>query len=345
MKINDLNFGNSLLRPWNLHALFWIGTGLFFFPFFIPILGTANALLKISANLLIFISLAYSNMLYLIPRFFEKRKYLTYSAFIILLVIISAILLIFIDSHFTFQPDYPQKIKVYKGFPIYNLLTTMIIAIISTNYKLSQRTADFQTLKQQFQNQQLKAELDLLKAQINPHFLFNTLNNIYTLAYLKSEQAPNMIGKLSELMRYMLYEGKEHKVLLNKEIDFLKNYITLYKLKNEEADVIFEVIEETSQTIYIEPLLFIPLVENCFKYCDLSGENSFIHINLEVQDNQIIFQTSNTIDLQKDRVKNLGGIGLANLTQRLNLLYANKHFLEINQENGIFRVKLKINTQ
>jgi sensor histidine kinase YesM len=342
MKIK-LDFYKSLLATWGLHVLFWTGTGLFFFPFFIPVLGTVNAFLKISANLFVFIFLAYSNILYLIPHFFEKRKYITYSVLFVLWVIISSTLLIFIDSHFAFQTDYPLKIKIYRGFPIYNLLTTMIIAIISTHYKLSQRAAEYQNLKQQFQNQQLQAELDLLKAQINPHFLFNTLNNIYTLAYLKSEQAPEMISKLSELMRYMLYEGKEAKVLLSKEIDFLKNYVTLYKLKNEDANIIFEIIGESSQMIYIEPLLFIPLVENCFKYCDLSGENSFIHICLEIQGNQIIFCTSNSIDLQKDRTTNLGGIGLTNLIQRLNLLYENQYFLETKEENGIFRVRLEIN--
>ncbi|SFF21906.1 sensor histidine kinase [Thermoflexibacter ruber] len=336
------NFRRFFLSPLGLHILFWVGTGLFFFPFFIPILGVPNALLKVSATLLIFLFLAYSNMLYLIPRFFEKRKYLQYSFLIVLLVIISAILLIVIDSHFAFKAGFVSKIRINRGFPLYNFLMTMIVAMVSTTYKLSQRALDYQNLKQQFQNQQLKAELDLLKAQINPHFLFNTLNNIYTLAYLKSEQTPEMINKLSELMRYMLYEGKEQKVLLNKEIDFLRNYTTLYRLKNEEANVSFEVVAQNTYAIHIEPLLFIPLVENCFKYCDLSRENSFIQIRLEVGENQIIFQTSNTIDVQGERATTLGGIGLTNLAQRLNLLYPNRHSLEINKENGIFRVSLFI---
>lgn len=344
MKMN-WNFRRFFLSPLGLHILFWVGTGLFFFPFFIPILGVPNALLKVSATLLIFLFLAYSNMLYLIPRFFEKRKYLQYSSLIVLLIIISAILLIIIDSHFAFKTGFVSKIRINRGFPLYNFLMTMIVAMVSTTYKLSQRALDYQNLKQQFQNQQLKAELDLLKAQINPHFLFNTLNNIYTLAYLKSEQAPEMINKLSELMRYMLYEGKEQKVRLSKETVFLRNYIMLYRLKNEEANVSFEVIEENTCSIHIEPLLFIPLVENCFKYCDLSRENSFIQIRLEIGENQIIFQTSNTIDVQGERATNLGGIGLNNLAQRLKLLYPNRYFLEINKENGIFRVRLVINIQ
>lgn len=344
MKLN-WNFRRFVLSPLGLHISFWIGTGLFFFPFFIPILGVKNALLKVSATLLIFLFLAYSNMLYLIPRFFEKRKYLQYSFLMVLLATTSAILLVIIDSHFVFKAGFVSKIRINRGFPFYNFLMTIIVAIVSTTYKLSQSALDYQNLKQLFQNQQLKAELDLLKAQINPHFLFNTLNNIYTLAYLKSEQAHEMISKLSELMRYMLYEGKEQKVLLSKEIDFLRNYIMLYRLKNEEANVSFEVVEQNTYAIHIEPLLFIPLIENCFKYCDLSRENSFIQIRLEVGENQIIFQTFNTIDVQGERVTNLGGIGLTNLAQRLNLLYLNRHSLEIGEKNGIFEARLAINFQ
>lgn len=285
-------------------------------------------------------------MLFLIPHLFEKRKYLIFSILIVILIIFISLFLIYIDSHFELmKTTTTAKIRITKGFPVYNFVMTTIIAIISTAFKLNEKAKQHESLSQLFQNQQLKAELDLLKAQINPHFLFNTLNNIYTLAYLKSDQAPEMINKLSELMRYMLYEGKEDKVLLSKEIAFLKNYIMLYRLKNEEANVSFEVVENHAFSIYIEPLLFIPLVENCFKYCDLSAESSFIRIHLEVSAAQITFQAANTINLQDKKATSLGGIGLTNLAQRLNLLYAQKHFLEVKQENGIFTVRLEISIQ
>jgi LytS/YehU family sensor histidine kinase len=352
-QINKLGMVNSFTQR-NLHLLFWTGFGLISLSLFAGTLGIQNAFLKVSFTVASLSFLAYFNILFLIPYFFEKKRYLIYSILIIILIVSISLILIYIDSHFELlkNPKATDKFRITKGFPIYNLLITMTVAIISTTFKLNEKAKQHENLKQLFQNQQLRAELDLLKAQINPHFLFNTLNNIYTLAYLKSDQTAEMISKLSELMRYMLYEGSLHKVLLTKEIAFLKNYIMLYRLKNEDANVSFELVGELSPStqpmanITIEPLLFIPLIENCFKYCDLSEGQAFIKIDLEVLHDKFILKTENTIDIthhiDTTKPKEIGGIGLKNLQQRLNLLYPQRHLLEVRKENSIFKVNLEI---
>ncbi|OIN59988.1 histidine kinase [Arsenicibacter rosenii] len=188
------------------------------------------------------------------------------------------------------------------------------------------------------------AELAFLKSQVNPHFLFNTLNNIYALAYTKSPEAPEAILKLSGLMRYMLYEssspdGQSQKVALSKEVKYLTNLIDLEKIRVANAQV--HVQTEGNLDLYrIEPLLLITFVENAFKHGDLTNASQPLTILLSVKQGQLTFITKNKkSQRQKDAV---GGIGLQNVQRRLALLYPNRHTLQINDENGSYVCHLTI---
>lgn len=192
------------------------------------------------------------------------------------------------------------------------------------------------------ESKKAKAELSLLKSQINPHFFFNTLNNLYGLTVEKSDEAPNVVLKLSDIMRYTIYMGKEDVVPLKDEIEYLKNYIELHKIRyQKEVDINFNCLNEPDYKI--APLLFIVPLENAFKHgVERITENAYIHINLRADNNIIHFEIENNFEARETNHKI--GIGLDNLKQRLQLLYPNKHNLRIEAKNSIYKLNLKIKT-
>ena len=184
------------------------------------------------------------------------------------------------------------------------------------------------------------AELSLLRAQINPHFFFNTLNNLYALTIKNSKQAPEVILKLSDMMRYTIYEGEKEKVALSDEIEYLKNYIELHKIRYKKTvEISFNHIVDTRLTI--TPLLYIILLENAFKHgIDSLSENAFVKIDLFEDDSFIYFKIENNFDeIEKSES---GGIGLKNLKRRLALLYKNNHELKVETTKNIYKTTLKI---
>lgn len=194
------------------------------------------------------------------------------------------------------------------------------------------------------ENEQLKTELSLLKSQVNPHFLFNTLNNLYGLiVQQQNEQAASITLKLSDLMRYLLESSKIEKVSLQKEIKFLKDYLALEKIRlAQNVDMCFE-ISGFKNEVFVAPLLFIPLVENTFKHGLQSvSENSFAHFSLALQGKELYFEAKNSVGKNLS-VQEKSGTGLENLRKRLMLIYPEKHLLAIEQKDGIFKVILHLN--
>ncbi|MCG8330890.1 MAG: sensor histidine kinase [Chitinophagales bacterium] len=190
--------------------------------------------------------------------------------------------------------------------------------------------------------QDKEAELKLLKAQLNPHFLFNTLNNLYGLSVIKSDKLPNLMLKLSELLRYSLYETKELLVPLEKEIHYLENYISLEKIRLEDTEIDFNVNGVVNDKL-IAPMLLIVFVENAFKH--LGGKHK-VAIEIESANDKVYFKCQNSFDdikqIDKELEDSKGGIGLANAKKRLALLYPNKHHLIIKKEELYFSVNLEI---
>ena len=185
-----------------------------------------------------------------------------------------------------------------------------------------------------------KTELSLLRTQINPHFFFNTLNNLYALTIKNSKEAPDVILKLSDMMRYTIYEGEKEMVKLGDEIDYLSNYIELHKIRYKKTvEINFK--HEIDSSLSIAPLLYIILLENAVKHgIETLTENAFIHINLYEDKDFIYFKIENNFDPKE--ISEAKGIGLTNLKRRLALIYPKKHELNVDKTNNIYKATLKI---
>ncbi len=185
-----------------------------------------------------------------------------------------------------------------------------------------------------------KAELALLKSQVNPHFFFNTLNNLYGLVVEKSEKAPEVVLKLSDMMRYTIYEGKEESVSLMDEVRYMETYIELHKIRyQKKVDIQFK--HEVDEAVQVAPLLFIIVLENAFKHgVEALTENAYIHLSLKTQGNQILFTIENNYEPNASRPK--AGIGLENLKKRLAHSYPDRHQLTIEKTDTVYTVHLNL---
>ena len=270
----------------------------------------------------------YLNLFILLPYFYFRKKYVTYFLLLFLLICVGAFLLPFSVPS---EDNYVQNIINY---------TFMIV--VTSCLKFLREFLRKQELLIKSENEQLKTELSLLKAQVNPHFLFNTLNNLYGLIVQnQNEKASNITLKLSDLMRYLLESSKVDKVRVHKEIKFLLDYLDLEKIRlSKKASIKFETALSKNE-VFIAPLLFIPLVENAFKHGlqTLNEEDNFAHFSLSVQENQLFFEAHNSIQKKLNQhIKS--GTGLDNLKKRLALLYPAKHQLEIEKTQTSFKVTL-----
>ena len=191
-------------------------------------------------------------------------------------------------------------------------------------------------------NEKAKTELMHLKSQVNPHFFFNMLNNLYGLVDKDSKKAQELILKLSGMMRYSIYDGEKDTVLLSEEITYLENYIELHKMRYHKViDVQFN-IETNANDYEIMPLLFIILLENAFKHgVENLRENAYVHINLVAHNNEVTFEIENNFDTTEDKQES--GIGLKNLKRRLELVYPKNHTLTMSKIDNIYSAKLNIN--
>ena len=210
----------------------------------------------------------------------------------------------------------------------------LIILILRWVFK---QTRAILTLK----NEKAKTELQHLKSQVNPHFFFNTLNNLYGLVGTDAKKAQDLILKLSDMMRYSIYEGEKDTVSLEEEVEYLKNYIELHKMRyRKEIDIKF--INDISENHKVMPLLFIILLENAFKHgVENLRENAYVHINLKSENNQIFFDIENNFDPTIETEHK--GIGLNNLKRRLELVYPKKHTLSFTKTADVYKAQLNIN--
>ena len=194
------------------------------------------------------------------------------------------------------------------------------------------------------QRDNLTLELNALKAQINPHFLFNTLNNIYSLALRKSDKAPEMVLKLSDMMRYVLYECNSGPVLVEREIQFVSNYIELERIRHGSHVSINYSLTGNPEESRIEPLLLIPIVENSFKHgINAQMEKGFVEVQLNVVNGKLEMEVINSVPLNGTSLHDKGGIGLDNVKKRLELIYPGKHTIHIESLPEMYKVDLTLN--
>ena len=224
-----------------------------------------------------------------------------------------------------------------------HVLTNVSVVVVAFAYRLLLLWFQQEKLRKELENQKLQAELSFLKMQVNPHFLFNALNNIYSLAVMeKSKKTGDSIMKLSELMRYVLYEKEdaENRVSLDKEIRHINSYIDLEKLRHPGDVYINFSIEGDTAGKRIVPLLLFPLIENACKHGVLANAQKPVDINLKVTDHQLNFSIENSVNsYQKDET---GGIGIPNVQKRLDLLYGKDYTLDVISKDDKFIVNLQL---
>lgn len=283
----------------------------------------------------------YINILFIIPNFLKKRKYLL---FILLEIanILLFVLLNYVTSH-AFEDGNPNFMSEVVA-ELFLVTIFLIITTLLTFTRDSMALQDTRIRMKEIERQKIEAELRALKSQVNPHFFFNTLNSLYSLSLDKSEKTPEMILKLSDLMRYLIYETRDDLVPISKQLDFLRSYVYLEKLRSpENLDLHFDIRGSHTETP-ADPLLFIAFVENAFKH-GLKGrkEQAFIRIFFDLtEEGKISFAIENNFEPKDQEIKDKEGIGLANVKKRLDLMYPGRYKLDIREDENIFRVNLQI---
>lgn len=357
----DLRFTNLVFFRYRVawHSLFWLG----FLIYEVLVWGMVDGeygrrLVSSLIELPVKVLATYFTLYILIDKLLIRKKY---GAFLILLL---ASLVLFgfalrIVAYYTIYPLYwPEAASVplfflpkilISIFAICSLVAIVaLFHLIKHWYKHQHATNLLQQTAQQLEKEKLEAELKLLKSQINPHFLFNTLNNLYVLTLNTSHKAPEMVYKLSQLMHYMLYDGNQQEVALEKEIQYIENYISLEKIRYDaNVDVSLNVYNDIDG-IYIAPLLILPFVENSFKH-GLSNRISggWVRIDILVSDSTLIVKIENSKTAQgvEKSVKPVSGIGLLNVGRRLDLIYSGRHTLQIIDEKETYLAVLKIKVE
>ncbi|MDX1941465.1 MAG: histidine kinase [Saprospiraceae bacterium] len=243
-------------------------------------------------------------------------------------------------------PRPPSRGPISSGFrSFYHFRAAFSMALtvaVSVAISITERWLKSEAARKSMETEQLKSTLSHLQYQIQPHFFFNSLNNIYSLVDSAPEKAKDSIHRLSKLMRYTLHDATAEQVALANEIAFLKNYIDLMRLRlTDKVAVQYDFPQDADHTL-IAPLLFIPLVENAFKHGVSASQASFIFIKMRIENKRLFFWVENTNFPKDERDKGGSGIGVENLQKRLRLLYPNRHEFQQEVQDGIFRVDLVI---
>lgn len=275
---------------------------------------------------------------YILTKFLNKRRYKDYFLRLIPILLTAPIpFMLFMDLN---KQEYQGEwVSMCLGI-------IFCFSLLSFFIRLAQNIIIHALKQEQVKKQAISSELIYLKSQINPHFLFNTLNNIHTLVYTQAPSAPDAVMRLSSLMRYMIYESNSATVPLSLEIEYLQGFIGLQQLRYKSPDVVDFQVEGDIENCRIAPLLFIHLLENTYKHSPAKLETGAIKVRVLAKENQVVFSFENPISNNKDNLlEEPGGIGLANVQKRLQMLYPGKHKLDISETNEVYKVELKINIQ
>jgi two-component system, LytTR family, sensor kinase len=301
-------------------------------------LDKAFAYLNFITNLL-WIAPFYLNAFLLIPRLFYQKRYLVYISTLVLCFGIVMFIHMLLFGYVFFIPHFNLR-----GATIFLLPAFILTIAISIAYRVVRDKMAADRLAHERQEETLKTELSFLRSQINPHFIFNVLNNLVALEQMRSAELGPTILKLSSLMQYMLYDTDEEKVPLHKEAEYLRSYIDLQRQRFGEKAPVTASLDVPPGFYEIEPMLLIPFVENAFKHGVGMIESPSIDIQLTVQGGVLHFTVRNRYNPGSAETRDKGsGIGLGNVTRRLKLLYGEGHILHISRDDGWFTVSLKLN--
>lgn len=350
---------NILSKPILKHSLFWVVVFLFYATSSIErFTSTQEVVVTYIFHVFLQVIMAYSILNFIVPDYKKHRSWIRILGFVLVLFFLINFLYVsgrmfFLEKaypdcyqlflkkngHLTFtQRIFDIKIMLFH-LPIFYLQPLFFLVALQfyeKQYKASR-----------IKEEQKKNELKALKHQLNPHFLFNTLNNLYVLSMEKSDKAPEIIEKLSGILHYMLYGSDKKFVSIQKEIKLIENYLALEQIRYEDR-VIVSFKNSIDKALMIAPLLLLTFIENAFKH-GVSQELKMATVKIELSTNKedILFKVFNTkpLSINKNKEEGEKSIGLTNVSQQLNLLYPNRHSLEIKETNQSFEVKLKLKKQ
>ena len=326
-----------------VHLTGWLLVSLVTFYLILGLRPPGEALARTVMNIVFPAFLFYVNAKVVVNRYFERHRYWQWGLLSVSLWLGTAMVRVWVELELfggnvlNAQNIMPDD----KGFRMFfvTALIYFVLMIFSALYQLLEN-------RREIEARHTQAQLNYLKAQINPHFLFNTLNNIYSAAVLQHPRTADMVLRLSDLLRYVTYDGQAERVPMHKEIAQIQAYIDLFQLKSEHPLSIRFEVEGDIENCEIEPLLLLPLVENALKHGDLEAQTTgYLHILLSKEAKRLVFRVENSFnpdDQQKDEV---GGVGLDNIRQRLELNYPGRHRLDIRQEQERFVSVLEIDRE
>jgi two-component system, LytTR family, sensor kinase len=296
----------------------------------------------------------YFNLYYLIPKFLAKGRYVLYLVYLAMTTIIAASIIV-TGYYLTAYMKGTTLLALYGNgdffhyFTTYTFPSTVTSMFLAMSIKLTKAWIQSRQREQLLEKEKLETELKFLRSQLNPHFLFNTINSIFVLIHKNPDQASEALAKFSDLLRYQLYECNEAEIPLSQELDYLDNYIELERLRQDSKTVKLTIALDKPLTYdyTIAPFILIPFVENAFKHVSVEKEKiNWINITLSFSDGLMEFIVVNSVlndqEISRDVMRN-GGIGLVNVQRRLNLIYPHDHSLNITHEHERFGVKLNVN--
>ncbi len=331
--VNEIFF-NKKFRVWK-HLAFWIFiyadevlswlglTDPMDVPFYIVLLEVLGDMVMV-----------YVNIYFLLPRLFLKGRLVSYLSCSVILIL----MVVFANYLLYYDPAYEVSNTT---FIVSTVVNNVVLLFMAIGMKLIQLSYSSSTHIQKLKEDKLETELAYLRTQVNPHFLFNTLNNIYVMAKKKDEFLPDTIMQLSDLLRYQLYDCDADTVPLKNEITYLKNYLKLEGLRRQHLKIELDITGEVN-SIAIRPLIILPYIENAFKYSNNGSGSDYIRLQIKEEAKDLYIEIENSKGTLHRR--DVGGIGMVNARRRLELAYPDRHELELLENEQRFLVKLKIMT-
>lgn len=338
----DWLLGNRLLQ----HLLFWVAHVVFYGTLYGSFQDNyAQTYTEELIYLPVKMAFTYFTLYFLLPRYLLRGEYLPFFTWFVVASFVAGTVQRYVAFSIHYPLYYPEWLsepffwfpKIVKTFAAIYPVVFAAVAIKLLKYWYTNQKAQ-QVLTQE----KLQAELKFLKTQIHPHFLFNTLNNLYALTLKKSDKAPETVLKLSELINYMLYECRSDEVALSKEIKFIRNYIDIEKMRyGDKLDIDLRVTGDVGERT-IAPLILLPFVENCFKHgASEDLQQSWVKVSIDSHSDHVVIKVENS-KAGENGVKREEGIGITNVKRRLDLLYPNKHELKIMNGAETYLVILSI---
>lgn len=346
--INDSDIFHWLFEKkyrWQRHGLFWLMLNVVY-AFLYYLMGNFSLFWWSSALLMpCDIAVTYICAYWLVPRYLLRKKYHSFLLGFLLVFLLFMVVTRLIRVYLLLPAYMPPNTSVETWNlvdMIYNGMLTYMVVFFFMGIRFFKFWFSNEIQREKLQQQNLKSELALLRSQLNPHFIFNTLNNIDTLIFKDPVTASKSIEKLGGTMRYMLYETDADWVTLEQELDYLRSMVDLIGLRLYERNAIRLKISGNSEGKFMPPMLLVPFLENAYKHGLKKGVAPLIDIKIHAGDSDLTFQINNQVSEKMVRKDPMGGIGLANVKRRLDLIFRHYYNLQIRDSNNLYEVVLTV---